>query len=331
MVGGDSGGSEGHHGEAGVPDRRLARLGPKAVAVLDHERAPTFDRAAERVVLEAAAERREHHDRPDPRRLDPAPRAVGLLALLHPALGGGERAAADRARAQGALRLAGTGADLAELDGGVAHRAERPDHRERHDRLPRPAGEVVDRERGARREQDQLGRDRRDPLPRPVAEQRHEALREHAAARDAALAADVVEGLSARVDAGHLQRDVRLDRRREVGGALEPVRPGAVVTAPGEQVVGEAAVGVGVTQAEDVQPEEVLGDHRRVRLQLADPPAAWVLELEHAGGRLLDRGVEPGQGLRGAHSAAAFAAATPLRTAASIVAGQSEATQAPAR
>ena len=48
-------------------------------------------------------------------------------------------------------------------------------------------------------------------------------------------------------------------------------------------VVREAAVGVGVAQAEDVQPEEVLGDHRRVRLELADPPAAWVLELEQRG------------------------------------------------
>ena len=47
----------------------------------------------------------------------------------------------------------------------------------------------------------------------------------------------------ARVDAGQLQRDVRLDRRREVGRALEPVRPRAVVAPPGEQLVGEPAVG----------------------------------------------------------------------------------------
>ena len=134
------------------------------------------------------------------------------------------------------------------------------------------------------------------------------------------------------VDAGHLQRDVRLDRRREVGRALPPVRPGAVVAAAGEDVVREAAVGLRVAQAEDVQPEEVLRDHRRVRLELADPPAAGVLELEQAVGRPVDGLVEAGELLDGAHCrVTASAAATPLRTAASIVAGQSEAVHAPAR
>ena len=95
------------------------------------------------------------------------------------------------------------------------------------------------------------------------------------------------------LDAGHLQRHVRLDRRREVGRALPPVRPGAVVAAARGEVVREAAVGLRVAQAEDVQPEEVLRDHRRVRLELADPPAAGVLELEQAVGRLARR---PGRG-----------------------------------
>ena len=44
-------------------------------------------------------------------------------------------------------------------------------------------------------------------------------------------ALDVRERLRAGIDAGHPQRDVRLDRRREVGRALEPDRPGAVVAA----------------------------------------------------------------------------------------------------
>jgi hypothetical protein len=56
-----------------------------------------------------------------------------------------------------------------------------------------------------------------------------------------------------------------------------------------------------------------------------------MLELEQAGGRLLDRRVEPRQLLDGGQGVTARAAATPLRTAASIVAGQSDATQAPAR
>ena len=77
----------------------------------------------------------------------------------------------------------------------------------------------------------------------------------------------------------------------------------------------------------------MLGDHRRVRLELADPPAVGVLELEQAVGRRVDGLVERGElsiavMLDRLHSARP--GATPLRTAASIVAGQSEATQAPA-
>ena len=87
---------------------------------------PALDRAAERLVLEAVAERGEHHDRPDPRRLDPAPRAVRLLPLPHPALGGGDRAAADRAGPARRPRLAGPRADLAQVDVGGAHRAAAP-------------------------------------------------------------------------------------------------------------------------------------------------------------------------------------------------------------
>ena len=41
-------------------------------------------------------------------------------------------------------------------------------------------------------------------------------------------------------------------------------------------------------------PEQVLRDHRRVRLELADPPAVGVLELEQPRGRPLDGGVEAG-------------------------------------
>src|SRR5207302_680675 len=84
----------------------------------------------------------------------------------------------------------------------------------------------------AGRQQHDLGRDRRDALPRPLTEEREEALREDARPRDAAFGTDVRERLAAGIDAGELQRDVRLDRRREVRRPLEPDRPGAVLPLP---------------------------------------------------------------------------------------------------
>ena len=73
----------------------------------------------------------------------------------------------------------------------------------------------------------------------------------------------------------------------------------------------------------------MLGDHRRVRFELGEPEAGRVLELEEAVGCGVDGLVEGGELLDRGHTA--LAAATPERTAASIVAGQSDATQAPAR
>ena len=188
-----------------------------------------------------------------------------------------------------------------QVDVGGPHRSQRLRDRKRDERLPRPAREVVDRERRARRQEDELGRDRRHPLPRPLADQREEALREEAALRDPALPPDVGERLRARVDAGDAQRDVRLDRGREVGRALEPDRPRAVVPHPDEQLVGDPAVEVGRAQAEVVVPEEVLRGHGHVRLELPDPDAVGPLQLEQAAGAAVDRLVEAGQLGGGGH------------------------------
>src|SRR5579862_7983410 len=87
MVLGDAARAQREHGERGVPDRRLTRLGPEAVAVLDHESLPAVDGAAQRVVgLRIVAERVERDDPPHPRRLDAAPRSVRLLARADPLL-----------------------------------------------------------------------------------------------------------------------------------------------------------------------------------------------------------------------------------------------------
>src|ERR687887_2313122 len=95
-----------------------------------------------------------------------------------------------------------------------------------------------------------------------------------------------------RIDARQLQRGVRLDRRREVARPVEPDRPRAVVALPREQLVRDLAVEVGRAKPEEVMPEQVLRDHRRVRLELAYPPAVRVLELEQAGRGTVDGRVQ---------------------------------------
>src|SRR5205085_7873149 len=130
--------------------------------------------------------------------------------------------------------------------------------------------------------------------------------------------------LLAGVDTGEPQRGIGLHGGGEVGRALEPDRPGAVVALTGAELVRDLAVELGRAQAEDVVPEEVLRDHGRVRLELADPPAAGVLELENAARCLLDRLVEPGldplrsdghAGTPARVRESARAATRPLRTA----------------
>src|SRR5204863_6700305 len=115
--GGDAGCAEGEHRERRGPDRRLTRLGAKTVTVTDQEPLPAREAARERLVLEAVAKRREHRERPDPRRLDPAPGAVGLLALAHPALGDRDRVAAERREARRARACCLAPPDFAQVDG----------------------------------------------------------------------------------------------------------------------------------------------------------------------------------------------------------------------
>ena len=130
------------------------------------------ERARDHRMVERVAERVQRDDRPDPRRLDAAPGAVALLALDDPALGGAERAAAQRPRPAAARRRAGRGragrrrvprhrsAAPAATPRRAARRSrtatgrrgpQRGDDRQRDDRLPRPAAEGVDGERRARR------------------------------------------------------------------------------------------------------------------------------------------------------------------------------------
>ena len=176
--------------------------------------------AAQGLVLEAVAERGQHQDRPDPRRLDPAPRAVGLLVRRTQRSASCSARAAQRARRQRALASCRARADLAEVDRRVAHRPQRlqaasgtnvaaPSRRSRRSRTA-PLG-------GSSTSSTGIGV---HPLPRPLAEQGEEALGEDPRLRDPAARADELARLLAGVDAGELQRRVGLDRRREVAAAL---------------------------------------------------------------------------------------------------------------
>src|SRR5439155_26014934 len=108
--------------------------------------------------------------------------------------------------------------------------------------------------------------------------------------------------------------------------------------APREQLVSGQPVRLRVAQTEEVEQEQVLRDHRRVRLELALPPAVGLLERQQVLGAKLDGSVQPGQLLDKSHAITlvvtsdnSLAAVRPDRTALSIVAGQPVAVQAPAR
>ena len=210
-----------------------------------------------------------------------------------PGRGGGRRAALDRGAGSGspgpllggeALGGHRSGPELAEIERQRPHRAERPDDRERRDRLARPAGEVVLAERSPPRQQDPLGGQRRQLVPRPQAEECHPEAGEDAAALDATGVADVGRRLlhvgCLGVVAREAQRPVRLDARRQVGGSRVVRRPRAVgallrpdpVRRRGRDVVG--------ANAQELAEEQVLGLDGDVGLEQALPPSVRRLERE---------------------------------------------------
>ena len=78
--------AQGHRGQRRVPDGGQAGLDPQAVAVLDPEGAVEARQAPrDHRVVQGVAQRVQRDDRVDPRRLDAAPGAVGLLAVADPA------------------------------------------------------------------------------------------------------------------------------------------------------------------------------------------------------------------------------------------------------
>ena len=142
------------------------------------------------------------------------------------------------------------------------------------------------------------------------------------------------------VDAGELERGVRLDRDRQVRRAFEPDRPGAVVATAREQLVREQPVrlrrraGRGSGAGRDAPRSSSRSTRARPSTSRRDAGARSSRSAPRS-----TRGVERGELLHDGHAATlvvtsdntARAAVRPERTALSIVAGQPVRVHAPAR
>ncbi len=174
----------------GVPHGRLAGLDPAALFVLDRERVEPGERSLEHRMVEREPERVQRDHRPDPRRLDAAPRAVPLLPVDDPLDGAVERDPPERAEwvppvgVQDAVEQRPgrrpAAVELVDPERHRAHRLQRRRDLKRDDRLPGPAAERVDRERCAGGEEHLLRREHRDQVPAPEPEQREPHAREDA-------------------------------------------------------------------------------------------------------------------------------------------------------
>ena len=298
----------------------------------------------------------QRDQRPDPRRLDAAPRAVLLLPVDHPLDGAPEGGAAERPEGMPPVGVHGTveeqarggrpALELVEPEGCRPRRLQRRRDLQSDDRLPRPAAERVDRERRPGGEEHLLRRQHGDRLPAPEAEQRQPHASEDPCLLEAAELGDHRAGsrhvLGGGVVAGEAQPDVRLDRGRQVGRAAEVGGEAAVLALSRADPARRRSRRRLVEEAEVVAEEQILGVDRDVGLQLALPVAVGVLQLEQAGDRTVERlACRADRSRRHAASllrrrcdgsaSAAAAAVRPLRTAPSIVAGQPVSVHAPAR
>ena len=89
--------------------------------------------------------------------------------------------------------------------------------------------------------------------------------------------------------AGEPQRDVGLDRGREVAGAAVEVRPRPVVALPRADPCRGALGQRRIADAEELAQEQVLGIHRDVGLELPLPPTVRVLQGEEVRSRAHQR------------------------------------------
>ena len=178
---------------------------------MDGEPLEPLEAAPHHRMVERVAAEMKRYQRIDPRRLDPSPGSVGLLAIDDPALGAGERRLSDRPQRmalvqveeavereqQAAAQRICTGrrpglrpAELADLERQRPDRPDRQHHRQRDDGLTGPAGEVIRVQRHPGGEQHHLRRQHRHLLPRPRPEQREPNVGEHPGPLEPALSPD---------------------------------------------------------------------------------------------------------------------------------------------
>ena len=315
--------------QQGIPDRRLAGLNVQPAVplvrpvLIEGGQARSHDRVAQRIALDV-----ERHQTVDPRWLNAAPGAVGVLMFDDPlqALADGGLAAGREAelligvqRGVGGQekRLPGEQAGFARQAGvgplptqrkefvqtslgrQAAGKAAGRQNRQRHQGRPRPGGKIIDVERKPAGKGDHLGRQAGRFVPRPLADQGQPVAGENADGVKPAVGQDPVPGFSegwavGRQTAGP-QRGVALD-----GGVDIAVRrpvvdlPGAVRALGCEQGVDDV-VFARMLVAQDMHGQQPLGLHAAVGLQHADPVAVLGLVLVQPGGGGLDAGVEPGQ------------------------------------
>jgi hypothetical protein len=81
---------------------------------------------------------------------------------------------------------------------------------------------------------------------------------------------------------GHLENEVRLDRRAEIGRAADVNRPAAFRQLLTPQVLAALAESILVRTAEVIKKEEVLGFEDRVPFELAAPVAVGMLQRRQA-------------------------------------------------
>lgn len=173
---------------------------------------------------------------------------------------------------------------LVDAERGRAHRAVGRDDGQRHDGLPGPAAEGVDVQRHPLGQVDDLRRHFREVVPAPPAEQGEPDPGEDPARRDATLVARPLGGQRhmglVRGVPGQPQRDIRLDRGRDVTGPAVEGGPGAVLALLGADPPGRGRGDLLVLDTEELPQHQILGVHGHIRFEVAFPPSVRVLPCQ---------------------------------------------------
>src|SRR4029453_16168230 len=300
--------AERNDGQSSVPHWRLAGLdapaGTRRGLIENGEPIPAGHAPGDDGMVDAIAIGVQRHQRVDPRRLDTAPGAVGLLALDDPG-----SHPAQRELAYPPQRVAVVAVQNRVQDGKSRGPATRPDpaggtarskvtkieseipawaqsaqNRQRSDGLARPAGEVVQAERGAGWQQDLFRWHDWDVIPGVLTEQSQQEVGEDAGLFKPAERMHQLPSLDQMVCvgriAGEAERDVRLDGWGKAWGAAEEVSPGTVGSLLAADPAGGLLPLLWGVDAEKQSKKQIFGVHGDVGFELAAPPALGILQLK---------------------------------------------------